>query len=148
MVDHVHYAAALERIAFLEARNTELQAANSSLLVRAREAEQDGFDQKLRVAALNIYKMDWVWAHRGDGEPHLIGSKFWINLRDALGLSAVRENKWNRDQQRAAMSITESHSPTHVATTTASGLRPGRMPFSPPPPPATQVHYRPIKVGP
>lgn len=114
--------AMLERIAFLEARNTELQAKNVELEARARKAETEGFDEKLRVAALNIYKMDWVWAHRGDGEPYLIGSKFWINLRDALGLPAVRENKWTKDQQRAAMQITESHSPT-----TQKSLRPEAM---------------------
>lgn len=111
--------AALERITELERQNSDLQAANNALLERARNA-QHGANERLRVAALNLYKMDWVWAHRGDGEPHLIGSKFWISLRDALGLPAVRENKWTKDQQRAAMQIAESHSPTRTRA-----LRPG-----------------------
>ena len=72
-----------ERIAFLEARVTELQASNNEYLDRARNAVEHA-DANLRTAALNIYRMDWTWAARGTDQPMLIGSKFWVSLRDAL----------------------------------------------------------------
>ena len=102
-----------ERIAFLEARVTELQAANTALHER-----KDRADSKLWVAASNIYRMDWTWAHRGGSEPVLIGSKFWLDLRDALGLSATV--KWTTHQQRAAIELSESMLTEHP-TGTGSG---------------------------
>ena len=102
-----------ERIAFLEARVTELQAANTALHER-----KDRADSKLWVAASNIYRMDWTWAHRRHDELGLIGSKFWVDLRDALGLSPTI--KWSPQQQRAAIELAESMTPDKP-TGTGSG---------------------------
>ena len=107
-----------ERIAFLEARVTELQASNNEYLDRARNAVEHA-DANLRTAALNIYRMDWTWAARGTDQPMLIGSKFWVSLRDALGVNYGA--KWSRAQQRAAMAISESLAPTSLTASTGSG---------------------------
>lgn len=110
----------LDRIAFLEERQTELQASNTALLERTRNAENP-VNSPLYVAASNLYKIDWVWRYRQDGDQELIGSKFWIELRDALGLKAQQYgNKWTIDQQRVAMKVSEAMNPTKGRT-----LRPG-----------------------
>jgi hypothetical protein len=100
-----------ERVAFLEALVTELQARNTELEERARNAI-DHVDQALRVAATNLYKLDWVWAHRNGNDPRNIGSRFWTALRDALGLPAGGTNKWHIDAQHAAVGMAESLHPT------------------------------------
>ena len=104
-----------ERIAFLEARVTELQAANTALHER-----KDRADSKLWVAASNIYRIDWAWAHRQSGEQSMIGSKFWLELRDALGVGSTI--KWTPHQQRAAIELAESMTPDKP-TGSGSGRR-------------------------
>ena len=102
-----------ERIAFLEARVTELQAANTALHERRERATGD-----LWVAAANIYRIDWTWAHRDSSEQSMIGSKFWLELRNALGVASTI--KWTPHQQRAAIELAESMTPDKP-TGTGSG---------------------------
>lgn len=110
----------LDEVAQLRRQNSDLQSANTAL--HEREKFRQG---KLYVAATNIYKMDWTWTHRGDGESHLVGSKFWTSLRDALELGPTAANKWTKDQQRAAMQIAESHAPTPSRLRPQPGWRAG-----------------------
>ena len=100
---------------------TELQARNTELEIMARNAVEHA-DQRLRTAALNVHRLDWVWAHRIGGSPELIGSKFWISLRDALRAGPM--DKWSRAQQFAAIDLIESTSPT-ARRSTGSGVRLG-----------------------